>query len=148
MANSSFLERLQTGKPLVLDGATGTNLQTRGLPVGTPSDLWVLDNPDEVLRLHRDFLAGRSDIILTNTFGSSRIHLATPGWKSASRRPTAGRWTLAHQARDAVRRAGGRLDGTAGRDGRAGGHAERGGRRGRLRRPGAICWPKPGWTCW
>ena len=64
-----FLERLNSGLPLVLDGATGTNLQTRGLPTGTPSDIWVLDNPAEVLRLHRDFIAAGSDLILTNTFG-------------------------------------------------------------------------------
>jgi 5-methyltetrahydrofolate--homocysteine methyltransferase len=74
-----FLERLNTGFPLVLDGATGTNLQTRGLPTGTPSDIWVLDNPAEVLRLHGDFIAAGSDLILTNTFGSSRLHLAHAG---------------------------------------------------------------------
>ena len=42
MVANRFLEKLQTGKVLVLDGATGTNLQRRGLPGGTPSDLWVL----------------------------------------------------------------------------------------------------------
>jgi 5-methyltetrahydrofolate--homocysteine methyltransferase len=77
-----FLERLNTGTPLVLDGATGTNLQTRGLPTGTPSDIWVLDNPAEVLRLHGDFIAAGSDLILTNTFGSSRLHLAHAGLES------------------------------------------------------------------
>ena len=79
MAKSPFLERLSTGKALVLDGATGTNLQTRGLPVGTPSDLWVMDNPEAVLALHREFVAAGSDLILTNTFGSSRIHLGHAG---------------------------------------------------------------------
>ncbi len=79
MAKSLFLERLQSGKPLVLDGATGTNLQTRGLPVGTPSDFWVMDNPEAVLALHRDFVEAGSDLILTNTFGSSRIHLGHAG---------------------------------------------------------------------
>jgi len=79
MAKSPFLERLSAGKALVLDGATGTNLQTRGLPVGTPSDLWVMDNPEAVLALHREFVAAGSDLILTNTFGSSRIHLGHAG---------------------------------------------------------------------
>lgn len=79
MAKSLFLERLATGKPLVLDGATGTNLQSRGLPVGTPSDFWVMDNPEAVLALHRDFVEAGSDLILTNTFGSSRIHLGHAG---------------------------------------------------------------------
>lgn len=82
MATSPFLDRLQSGKTLVIDGATGTNLQARGLPAGSPSDLWVLDNPAEVLRLHRDFLQAGSDIILTDTFGSSRLHLSHAGLES------------------------------------------------------------------
>lgn len=79
MTSKSFLERLQSGQILVLDGATGTNLQRRGLPVGTPSDLWVMDNPDAVTELHRQFAEAGSDIILTNTFGSSRLHLGHAG---------------------------------------------------------------------
>lgn len=79
MSSSHFLERLQDGKVLVLDGATGTNLQRRGLPGGTPSDLWVMDNPDAVMQLHRDFLESGSDIFLTNTFGSTHLHLNHAG---------------------------------------------------------------------
>jgi 5-methyltetrahydrofolate--homocysteine methyltransferase len=75
MKSNRFLERLQAGKVLVLDGATGTNLQHRGLPTGRPSDLWVVDNPDAVMQLHRDFLEAGSDILLTDTFGSTRLHL-------------------------------------------------------------------------
>lgn len=79
MIASRFTERLHSGRPVVLDGATGTNLQARGLPLGTPSDVWVLDNPAEVIRLHRDFIAAGAEVILTNTFGSSRLHLAHAG---------------------------------------------------------------------
>jgi 5-methyltetrahydrofolate--homocysteine methyltransferase len=79
MSANRFIERLQSGKVLVLDGATGTNLQRRGLPAGTPSDSWVMDNPEEVLWLHRSFLSAGADILLTNTFGSSRLHLAHAG---------------------------------------------------------------------
>lgn len=79
MTESAFLTRLATGKPVVLDGATGTNLQLRGLPAGAPSDIWALDNPGEVLRLHRSFLEAGSELILTDTFGSSKLHLAHAG---------------------------------------------------------------------
>lgn len=79
MTTNRFLERLNSDEILVLDGATGTNLQRRGLPSGMPSDLWVLDNPAAVRQLHADFLAAGSDIILTNTFGSSRLHLGHAG---------------------------------------------------------------------
>ncbi len=75
MKSNRFLERLQAGKILVLDGATGTNLQRRGLPAGMPSDVWVMDNPEAVVQLHRDFLEAGSDILLTDTFGSTRLHL-------------------------------------------------------------------------
>jgi 5-methyltetrahydrofolate--homocysteine methyltransferase len=75
MPSNRFLERLQSQKILVLDGATGTNLQRRGLPAGMPSDLWVVDNPEAVVGLHSDFLRAGADILLTDTFGSSRVHL-------------------------------------------------------------------------
>lgn len=79
MSSNRFTERLKSGEVLVLDGATGTNLQRRGLPVGMPSDIWVLDNPEAVMQLHRDFLEAGSDILLTDTFGSSRLHLGHAG---------------------------------------------------------------------
>jgi len=98
MPTSPFLEKLKAGKPLVLDGATGTNLQMRGLPVGSPSDLWVLENPAEILRLHRDFLQAGSDIILTDTFGSSRIHLAHAGLEARFEETNRAAVALARQA--------------------------------------------------
>jgi 5-methyltetrahydrofolate--homocysteine methyltransferase len=98
MSASPFLDRLQAGKPLIIDGATGTNLQARGLPVGSPSDLWVLDNPAEVLRLHRDFLQAGSDIILTDTFGSSRLHLSHAGLVSRFEETNRGAVRLAREA--------------------------------------------------
>lgn len=79
MTSNRFLDRLKSGQILVLDGATGTNLQRRGLPIGMPSDVWVLDNPEAVMDLHHDFIAAGSDIFLTDTFGSSPIHLAHAG---------------------------------------------------------------------
>ena len=72
---SGFLERIQAGRVLVADGATGTNLQQRGLERGVPSEEWVLERPEEILRLHRDFIAAGANIILTSTFGASRIRL-------------------------------------------------------------------------
>lgn len=70
-----FLSRLNAGEILVADGATGTNLQAAGLPVGSPPEAWVFEQPEEVLKLHRAFVAAGSDIILTNTFGGTRLRL-------------------------------------------------------------------------
>ncbi|NPV87715.1 MAG: methionine synthase [Anaerolineae bacterium] len=80
MAGLSFLERLKAGEILVADGATGTNLQARGLPTGTPTEAWLFDRPDEVVRLEREFVQAGADIILTNTFGGTAVKLQGHGW--------------------------------------------------------------------
>lgn len=61
---------------LLADGATGTNMMAMGLPPGQAPDLWNLDAPENVTRLHENFIEAGADIILTNTFGSNRCRLA------------------------------------------------------------------------
>ncbi|MBW2274441.1 MAG: betaine--homocysteine S-methyltransferase [Deltaproteobacteria bacterium] len=60
---------------LLADGATGTNMMAMGLPPGQAPDLWNVDAPEKVTRLHESFIEVGSDIILTNTFGSNRHRL-------------------------------------------------------------------------
>ena len=60
---------------LLADGATGTNMMEMGLPVGQAPDLWNLDRPENVARLHESFIGVGADIILTNTFGANRDRL-------------------------------------------------------------------------
>lgn len=72
---NSFLTRLQAGEVLVADGATGTNLQLVGLPPGTSPEEWVFDQPDRILALQRSFVEAGSDLILTCTFGGTRLRL-------------------------------------------------------------------------
>jgi 5-methyltetrahydrofolate--homocysteine methyltransferase len=74
MANS-FIDRLNAGEVLVADGATGTNLQAVGLPPGTSPEEWVFDQPDRILALQRSFVEAGSDLILTCTFGGTRLRL-------------------------------------------------------------------------
>lgn len=64
----------------ILDGATGTALQARGLPAGYPSCLWSVERPEEVKRLHEAYVEAGADIIFTNTFGASRLRLKPYGW--------------------------------------------------------------------
>ncbi|HLF28582.1 MAG TPA: homocysteine S-methyltransferase family protein [Anaerolineae bacterium] len=71
----SFLERLQAGDVLVADGATGTNYQAEGLAPGIPPEEWVFDEPEQVVNLHRAFIAAGADIILTDSFGGTRLRL-------------------------------------------------------------------------
>jgi 5-methyltetrahydrofolate--homocysteine methyltransferase len=72
---NKFLARLQSGKTLVADGSTGTNLHRMGLQPGiVPEDL-VLDQPELILELESAFAAAGSDIILTCTFGGTRLRM-------------------------------------------------------------------------
>jgi 5-methyltetrahydrofolate--homocysteine methyltransferase len=64
---------------LLADGATGTNLMAMGLPAGRAPDLWNLEAPEKVTRLHESFLGVGSDIILTNTFSANRCRLCLDG---------------------------------------------------------------------
>ncbi|MFZ3078888.1 MAG: homocysteine S-methyltransferase family protein [Bellilinea sp.] len=76
---NKFLDSIQTGKIIIADGATGSNLQQRGLPDGKSGEAWVLENPQAILALARDFIAAGAEILLTCTFGASRLHLANMG---------------------------------------------------------------------
>lgn len=61
--------------PILLDGAWGTELQARGLPVGACPDLWNLEHPDRVQGVAQAYVDAGSVIILTNTFGANSILL-------------------------------------------------------------------------
>lgn len=53
----------------------GTMLQARGLPAGEHPEQFCLDRPDILRGIHADYLAAGADIILTCTFGGSRLKL-------------------------------------------------------------------------
>ena len=67
---------LELGRPVLADGATGTNFMGMGLGPGEPPELWNVESPDKVATLHRQFVDAGADIILTNTFGCNRYRLA------------------------------------------------------------------------
>ena len=69
-----LLERLKN-EILLLDGSMGALLQSRGLPAGYAPDLWNLERPLDIQQVHSEYVQAGSDIILTNTFGSSRLRL-------------------------------------------------------------------------
>jgi 5-methyltetrahydrofolate--homocysteine methyltransferase len=64
---------------LVFDGATGTMLQSRGLPPGYCPDLWCLERPDAVAWVHAQYMAAGAQIVETNTFGATPIRLSHYG---------------------------------------------------------------------
>lgn len=66
-------------RPVLTDGAWGTELQKQGLAVGEFPDAWNLHAPDRVLAVARSYVEAGSRVILTNTFGSNRVRLADAG---------------------------------------------------------------------
>lgn len=73
--------RLQRGEVLLLDGATGTELERRGVASELP--LWsaraLLEAPEEVGRIHGEYVAAGADLITANTFRTQRRSLAHAG---------------------------------------------------------------------
>lgn len=70
---------LAGARPVLLDGAMGTELMARGLPKGTCPEAWNVDRPEVVAAVHAEYFAAGSDVVSTNTFGGSRIRLAGHG---------------------------------------------------------------------
>ena len=75
MSGSSFLKLLDENRPVLIDGATGTNLFDMGLVSGDAPELWNDEYPERVLQLNYGFVKAGSDMILTNTFGANAMRL-------------------------------------------------------------------------
>ena len=76
-----LIEQLLKNGPILLDGGWGTELQLRGLEVGLHPDLWNLSHPEKVEDVARSYVEAGSQIILTNTFGSTRFTLTRHGFQ-------------------------------------------------------------------
>ena len=70
---------IQSGRPILLDGAMGTMLMDAGMKAGDSPEEWNLLHPDQVKAIHRAYIEAGSQIILTNSFGGSSIRLETHG---------------------------------------------------------------------
>lgn len=98
MARSSFREVLRSGRILVSDGATGTNYQSRGLERGIPPEKWLIDAPEQVIHLHREFIDAGANIVLTNTFGATSLRLTHAGLQERAAEVNAQAVRLAREA--------------------------------------------------
>ena len=73
------LKELCESRILLLDGATGTNLQKAGMPTGVCPEQWILENKEEAKKLQMEFLEAGTDILYAPTFSANRIKLAEYG---------------------------------------------------------------------
>lgn len=67
--------------PMILDGATGTELTKRGMPQGACTERYVLEHPDVITALQQEYIAAGSDAVLAPTFGANRSTLERHGYK-------------------------------------------------------------------
>lgn len=65
--------------PFLLDGATGTQLRERGMPAGACMEQWVLEHPEILTGLQRDYVQAGAQVLYAPTFGANRICLSLLG---------------------------------------------------------------------
>ena len=78
MTQNEFQTLLHSG-PVILDGATGSNLRAVGMPAGVNTEAWILDHPDALTDLQRAYAEAGSQIVCAPTFGANRLNLAMYG---------------------------------------------------------------------
>ena len=65
--------------PLILDGATGTELQKRGYTGDVCAEQWTLEHPEAIIDIQRGYVDSGSQVLYTPTFGANRRKLEEHG---------------------------------------------------------------------
>lgn len=72
---TAIAEKLKTGRLILLDGGTGTDIQARGVPMD--GDTWCaevnLTHPDVVRAVHLDYIRAGAEVITANTYATSPL---------------------------------------------------------------------------
>lgn len=67
-------------RPLILDGAMGTMIQSAGLKIGEKPEIFALKNPDAVMEIQIEYIKAGSDVLYSNTFGANRHKMQDTGY--------------------------------------------------------------------
>lgn len=78
MTKQEFQQLVKNG-PVILDGATGSNLMKAGMPRGICTEKWVCENPEPLTRLQQAYKKAGSQIVYASTFSANRISLGNYG---------------------------------------------------------------------
>ena len=78
MTKQEFQNLVSQG-PLILDGATGSNLMKAGMPKGVCTEQWILEHPAALTKLQQEYVDAGSQIIYAPTFAANRISLKEHG---------------------------------------------------------------------
>ena len=78
MTKKEFRDFVNKG-PIILDGATGTNLMAAGMPIGVCPEAWILEHKEVLLNLQRGYVEAGTNIVYAPTFTGNRIKLEEYG---------------------------------------------------------------------
>ncbi|MCP5514458.1 MAG: homocysteine S-methyltransferase family protein [Spirochaetales bacterium] len=79
MTDKKHISDMLSGKIIVLDGATGTELQKRGMPAGVCPEIWAIENREIQKSIYKSYADAGSGIIYTCTFGANQLKLQQYG---------------------------------------------------------------------
>ena len=76
-----LMQRVARAEPILLDGATGTEIEHRGVPQldGAWNGGGALSHPDIVRQVHADYIDIGTDVVIANTFATHRSALKKAG---------------------------------------------------------------------
>lgn len=105
MQVAKLQKKLQKGQLILMDGAMGTEILNRGVPTTLP--LWsadaLLTNPDVVREIYEDYITAGAEIIITNTFSTTKRMFAKKGIGRKAKAATILACKLAQEARKNVK---------------------------------------------
>lgn len=78
MTKQEWKELVQS-KIVILDGATGSNLQKRGMPAGVCPEEWILEHKEILIELQKEYIRAGTDILYAPTFSGNRLKLSEYG---------------------------------------------------------------------
>lgn len=77
--NKQEFKKFVDSKVVILDGATGSNLQNKGMTSGVCPEKWILNNKEALIELQFEYLKAGTDILYAPTFTANRIKLKEYG---------------------------------------------------------------------
>ena len=97
LTKAEFQKLLEKG-PLILDGATGSNLQKAGMPRGCCTEKWILEHPEALLQLQQAYVTAGSQVLYAPTFQAQPIALEREGLEQKAEQINASLVRLSRQA--------------------------------------------------
>ena len=99
---AGVIERIESGGRVLIDGATGTECERRGVPqvMNTWNSGAALSHPEIVREIHQDYIDCGAEIIITNTFSSSRHAMRSAGIEDRFEALTRAAVRVAREARE------------------------------------------------